>query len=148
MSEVSTQRPDAARWRLVAAVAAVLVGLFAYRLLSPFPARQIPETLDLAAETAVVTLEVRQPEAESTEVSVPWLKGLTVAQATQQAGLRSVWRGSGEMAFLESLAGTENQGADGLNWQFEVNGDYADRGAGAVGLEPGDRVLWKLAPYE
>ena len=52
------------------------------------------------------------------------------------------------MAFLESLDGTPNEGADGLNWQFEVNGVYATRGAGATTLAPGDRVLWKLAPYE
>lgn len=102
---------------------------------------------------AAVALTVERPETPPLHASVPWRADMTVAEATSAAGSidarwPSRWRGEGAMAFLESLAGDENQGAEGLNWQFEVNGQYATRGAGAVTLEPGDRVLWKLAAYE
>lgn len=148
MDEDPTEPATGTSWRLVIAIATILVGLSLYRLLPTDTAGPVSESLGQDAETATVTVVVRQPDADTTRATVPWLDGQTVAQATQEAGLEAVWRGSGEMAFLESLAGVANQGGDGLNWQFEVNDDYADRGAGAVTLRPGDRVLWKLAPYE
>lgn len=103
---------------------------------------------------AVVELTLRAPEFADRQQSVPWRPGQTVLAATklagkiEPAGWASRWRGGGAMAFLEELGGLENQGADGLNWQFEVNGEYATRGAGATELKQGDRVLWELAPYE
>ena len=89
----------------------------------------------------------RLPDTEPTKKDIPWLEGLTVAEATAQA-TDTQWQGEGEMAMLISLKGRPNEGVNGLNWQFEVNGEYATRSAGAVRLRPGDRVLWKLAPYE
>lgn len=136
--------------RLALVLAVVLVGLlFKFWLQTTGITGQTqPGAARPASATRQVTLVVRQPDADTTKTTVPWVEGLTVAQATQGAGLEAVWRGSGQMAFLESLSGVANQGASGLNWQFEVNDDYADEGAGAVTLDPGDRVLWKLAPYE
>lgn len=135
------------RWRLALAVAGVLLGLIVFRLSprgsSDRPAPQQP----LPGQQGTVTLLIRRPEVEPTQVKVPWSAGITVAEATRR-GLTTEWQGEGEMAMLTSLSGLANQGADGLNWQFEVNGEYATRGAGAVRLRPGDRVLWKLAPYE
>lgn len=58
------------------------------------------------------------------------------------------WRGRGDMTLLESLGGVGNRPAESLYWQFEVNGEYATRSAGAIELRQGDHVLWKLAPYE
>lgn len=144
-------RPDAtppSNWRLVLGVVPILLGLFLYRLLAPAAGEPAAGTPGPPTDAAPVAIRIEQPDAGPTELSVPWSEAQTVAQATQQADLEAVWRGSGEMAFLESLVGIPNQGGDGLNWQFEVNGDYAEQGAGAVTLQPGDRVLWKLAPYE
>ena len=103
-------------------------------------------------EGAAIRLVRRMPDVGDNDTKVAWIAGTTVFEATLRAadepGWRSEWRGEGEMAFLESLGGVPNGGADGLNWQFEVNGEYAERGAGATTLAPGDRGLWKLAPYE
>ncbi|MEO0531739.1 MAG: DUF4430 domain-containing protein, partial [Planctomycetota bacterium] len=100
----------------------------------------------------------QRPDVDPLNIDVALPANATVYDAVQAAGREggpswaSRWRGEGEMALLESLGGVESAGAaggpEGLNWQFEVNGDYATRGAGVVRLESGDRVLWKLAPYE
>ncbi|TWT46687.1 DUF4430 domain-containing protein [Botrimarina hoheduenensis] len=86
-------------------------------------------------------------------VEIAWQTDLTVYEATAAAGretaaFASVWSGTGPMAFLESLGGVSHQQDQGLFWQFEVNGVEALEGAGVVKLGAGDRVLWKLAPYE
>lgn len=134
--------------RLVYALAAVLLGLAAYRLLFPLLPPSAVENDPPAVTSETVTLVVQQPDSPPRTIEIAFSAGQTVADATRGADLQAIWRGSGEMAFLESLAGVPNQGGDGLNWQFEVNEQYAERGAGSVVLEPGDRVLWKLAPYE
>lgn len=147
--------PSARPWRLVLALAGVLAVIAFWRTLRP----QDPAVAPLGTGTAItVTVEQQRPEIEPLlcEVSLP--PNPTVYDAVQAAGRdgdpqwASVWRGAGEMALLESLGGIASDGAAGgpagLNWQFEVNGVYATRGAGAIRLESGDRVLWKLAPYE
>ncbi|TWU00110.1 hypothetical protein Pla108_10540 [Botrimarina colliarenosi] len=135
------------RWRLAMGMIPVLVGVLIYRLATSMPLtpEEAPPAGPVGAE--VVVLTITQPDAPAVEKEIPWSAGQTVADATRLAA-DTEWRGEGEMALLESLGGVPNQGADGLNWQFEVNGKYATAGAGAIRLEPGDRVLWKLAPYE
>jgi len=138
-------------WRLAYAAAAVLVVLVVlalYRLLFPVFAGEPAATPAPAVADQVVEIVIERPDAEPYRQSVPWTADQTAAEATRRLSLPSEWRGAGEMAFLESLDGVANQGADGLNWQVEVNGRYAERGAGALRLRPGDRVLWRLAPYE
>jgi hypothetical protein len=100
----------------------------------------------LAGQEAV-RLTFTRPGAPPRELRAAWTEGLTVADATRLV-CSTRWQGEGVMALLVELDGVPNQGPDGLNWQFEVNGRYATEGAGAVVLRPGDRVLWKLAPYE
>lgn len=136
--------PGKPAWRLVLALSVVLLLIVGSAVLPrgakpPPPASPIGERL--------VTIAVSRPGVETTESTMGWADGMTVRQATELA-FPSSWRGEGPMAFLESLEGAPNEGPDGLNWQFDVNGEYATRGAGAVTLEPGDSVLWKLAPYE
>lgn len=132
------------------AAALLLVGLLRWASLGPLNA---PEGVAAGPRDGMVTLEKRLPDAPAQSAQVAWSRATTVLEATRLAGegdpaWASDWRGEGAMALLVTLGGEANQGADGLNWQFEVNGVYADRGAGAYELEPGDRVLWKLAPYE
>lgn len=139
-------RPFNPRLRLALALAGFLIGLAIFqatRTPTAPPARKGP----LPGQSGTVTLLFRLPDAEPTMKKIPWAEGLTVAEATAQAA-DTQWQGEGEMTMLTSLKGRPNEGASGLNWQFEVNGKYATRGAGAVELRPGDSVLWKRAPYE
>lgn len=146
MSTPAESTPSDPRWRLAVALGAVLAGVLLYRQLAP---KQAAEPVDPSPTQVAGSVDVEfvSPGVERREQSVAWSDGMTVQQATQLAG-ETTWRGQGEMALLESIDGVSNQGADGLNWQLWVNGQYATRGAGAYPLEAGDRVLWKLAPYE
>jgi hypothetical protein len=56
--------------------------------------------------------------------------------------------GTGASAFLTRLGEQTNQGGEGHNWQYEVNGQPAEVSFGVRVLVPGDRVLWKFAPSE
>lgn len=146
-----TSPHPASVWRLVVALAAALVLVSLIRW-APV-GRSNPQGASQAGEKGFVTLEKQRPEKPAQSAQVAWSPGTTVLVATQLAGESdpawdATWRGEGAMTLLISLGGDANEGADGLNWQFEVNGVYADRGAGAYELEAGDRVLWKLAPYE
>lgn len=134
------------RWRLSLAVTGFLIGVLLYQY-SRTPTQRPARTGPLPGQSGTVTLLFRLPDAEPTEAQIPWSEGLTVAEATTEA-VDTEWQGEGEMALLTSLKGRPNEGASGLNWQFEVNGKYATSSAGAVELRPGDSVLWKLAPYE
>ncbi|QDV72205.1 DUF4430 domain-containing protein [Botrimarina mediterranea] len=139
-------QPFNPRLRLALALGGVLIGLLIFqatRTPTAPPARSEP----LPGQSGTVTLLFRLPDAEPTMAKIPWAEGLTVAEATAGA-VDTEWQGEGAMAMLTSLRGRPNEGASGLNWQFEVNGEYATRSAGAVELRPGDSVLWKLAPYE
>lgn len=156
MTVQSTENPrPTPAWRLVLALAALLVAIAVWQ------ANRGNESAPAPTEpgTAVaVVLEQQRPDTELIRREVTLGPNSSVYDAMQAAGRdggapwASVWRGSGEMTLLESLGGVASAGAaggsEGLNWQFEVNGVYATRGAGALRLESGDRVLWKLAPYE
>ena len=84
---------------------------------------------------------------------LPWREGLTVEQLMREAvkyrpGIKFSQQGEGETGFLDSLDGLKNQGASGRNWMYEVNDQLAEISFCLHVLQPGDRVLWKLAPYE
>ena len=73
--------------------------------------------------------------------------GMTVAD------LMAAWtnvafkqKGSGESAFITSIDDIENQGADGNNWIYSVNGKVADRSFAVYKLQAGDHVLWTFGP--
>jgi hypothetical protein len=139
-------KPFNPRWRLALAVTGFLIGVLIYQY-SRAPTRPPARSGPLPGQSETVTLLFRLPDVEPTKAQITWSEGLTVAEATT-AAVDTEWQGEGEMALLTSLKGRPNEGASGLNWQFEVNGKYATRSAGAVELRPGDSVLWKLAPYE
>lgn len=141
------QERSVARWPLAAALLAVLLGVALFAPRGDTPTVTGGESTREASGERIY-LTYRQPDAPDREAEVAWSEGQTVADATRAASVPTAWRGEGEMAFLEAVDGLPNQGLEGLNWQFEVNGVYATTGAGATRLEPGDRVLWKLAPYE
>ena len=77
--------------------------------------------------------------------AVAWHDGMTVADAMNApSGLAITQKGSGQSAFVTSIDGVENQGADGQNWTYSVNGQMADRSFAVYELKPGDRVLWRF----
>jgi hypothetical protein len=74
---------------------------------------------------------------------VVWHGGMTVADAMNaSSGVKITQKGSGQSAFVTSIDGVENQGADGQNWTYSVNSQIADRSFAVYELKPGDRILW------
>jgi len=75
--------------------------------------------------------------------AIPWQSGTTVADLFHVVqGVSIVQKGTGKAAFLVGINGSENEGADGNNWVYEVNGQSGDRSFADYVLGPGDRVLW------
>ncbi len=68
---------------------------------------------------------------------------MTVADANQCIlGSKDRSKRSAQSAFLTAIDGVENEGADGQNWTYTVNGQIADRSFAVYELKPGDQVLW------
>lgn len=79
--------------------------------------------------------------------SIPWRSGITVADLLRgNPDLTVLQKGTGAAAFLTTINGVENQGADGKNWLYEVNGKVGDRSFAIYELRGGDRVLWTFRP--
>jgi hypothetical protein len=76
---------------------------------------------------------------------IAWREGMTVrdlTRETRRADLKLDVRGTGASAFLANLDGVENEGADGRNWLYSVNGKPGDKSFAIYELEAGDHVLW------
>jgi hypothetical protein len=83
---------------------------------------------------------------------IDWESG-TVADALRFAerhprGIKTVTRGSGETAFLEAIDNLANEGANGKNWMFMIDGELAKQSFGATEVEVGADVLWVFRPFE
>lgn len=75
--------------------------------------------------------------------SIPWRSGMTIADLFHEVpGVSISQKGTGKIAFLTGINGIENQGADGRNWIYEVNGQSGDRSFADYELYAGDSVLW------
>jgi hypothetical protein len=82
---------------------------------------------------------------QQTYDSIAWREGMTVRDLTRETRrdkLKLDVRGTGASAFLHNLDGVENEGADGRNWLYSVNGKPGDKSFAICELQPGDRVLW------
>ena len=44
--------------------------------------------------------------------------------------------------------GVENEGADGRNWTYAVNGKLATAVSPCTSCKPGDQVLWTFGPQQ
>ncbi len=99
-----------------------------------------------AATGKIVSLTIDFGDGRRTEYEpIAWRDGITVydvTSETQRYDLKLKTLGTGESAFLANLDGIENEGADGRNWTYSVNGKTGDRSFGVFELEPGDQVLW------
>jgi len=75
--------------------------------------------------------------------ALAWHEGMTVAEVFgQAAGIAIAQKGTGPGTFLTTIDDVANEGADGSNWTYKVNGQSGDRSFAVVELRPGDRVLW------
>ena len=143
-------------WRAVLLLAVVLGAVAVSQTLLR---RDSPEQVDEpaagdppAASAETATLVIEPAAGQSQEWKVAWREGMTVLDLFQGVGGEQAAKieslGSGELTFITSIGGAENEGADGRNWQFYVNGERSNVGAGAYVVESGDHVLWKLAAKE
>ena len=63
---------------------------------------------------------------------------MTVADLFGKAsGIEVIQKGSGQSAFLTAVDGVANEGADGNNWTYAVNGQSGDRSFAVYELQPG-----------
>lgn len=145
-------------WQLAACLLGVLlvvigINYAAGRRTTSVGSEATPTDGALATDAATGVTLVREEARDTATIIVVHRRDMTVLDAmTLAASADANWQfsyqGSGAAAFLTELGGRNNQGAAGLNWQYEVNGQRADVSFGICPLEPGDRVLWKFAPYE
>ena len=99
-----------------------------------------------ASERVSLTIDYGNGKQRTVEPQA-WHEGMTVADLLSAApGLATTQKGEGAGAFLIEVDGVANEGVDGNNWAYEVNGTSADRSFGIYELRPGDRVLWKFGP--
>jgi hypothetical protein len=103
-----------------------------------------------AGRTVSLTIDYgdgRRTEFEPTA----WREGMTVydvTSETQRQDLKLETLGTGESAFLANLDGIENEGANGRNWMYSVDGKLGDRSFAVYELEPGDQVLWTFGKQQ
>lgn len=98
-----------------------------------------------AKGTVFLTVNLANGKLPQTE-SANWHEGMTVLDLLQQEPRISVrCQGAGAAAFVMELNGLSNEGANGKNWTYSVNGRQADKSCGACPLQPNDHVLWIFA---
>jgi hypothetical protein len=110
----------------------------------------LPTTISKSDPRPKVSLTIDYSGGRRTAFSaIEWHDGMTVAD------LMAAWtnievkqQGSGEAAFVTAIENVENQGADGKNWIYSVNGQVADRSFAIYKLKDGDHVLWTFGPRQ
>lgn len=139
-------------WRLPLLLVIVLSAIvLILRPLGPESATQPPQTLPqndaVAPNTENIRLTIDFGDGqEPIRMESRWHEGMTVADLLNGAPRVSrASTGSGASALLTSLNGVKNEGADGRNWTYRVNGKYAVDSFAVYELRPGDQVLWTFA---
>jgi len=139
-------------WRLPLLLVLVLAAIFFTRgrgLWNAAPKAEVdapPAAAGTAREPVSLSIDFGGERRRDFE-SLPWHDGMTVAGLMSEAtSLELAQMGSGQGAFMRAIDGVANEGADGKNWTYEVNGQSADRSFAVYTLRPGDRVLWSFGP--
>lgn len=83
----------------------------------------------------------------SVEVNSPATVLSLLQAGTTQIGASLEYSGSSETAFVKSINGVANEGRNGKNWIFKINGELGDCSCGVAGIDDGDEVLWQLGSY-
>jgi hypothetical protein len=151
-------KPDSARrswWRLPLLLLIVLAAMMWWQSNRPHEARQakndnLPTPILKNDRRPKVALTIDYGNGRRMAfAAIEWHDGMTVAD------LMAAWtnvavkqKGSGESAFVTTIDGIENQGADGKNWIYSVSGQVGDRSFAVYQLKPEDRVLWTFGPRQ
>ncbi len=139
-------------WRFIVALVVLLGLVLAQRRW--LPADNPRESAPKPSTSGTVSLSIDRGAGAAAEThDIGWRSGLTVlgvleAYSAEHPDEPLGVVGSGASALVTAAAGRMNEGAGGLNWQFELNDQYGTKSAGATTVEPGDRVLWKFAPFQ
>jgi hypothetical protein len=99
-----------------------------------------------AGQVVALTVDYGDGRREQFE-SIPWRQGMTVLDVTRESPRENAQleiRGNGESAFVASIDSIANEGADGRNWTYSVNGKVGDRSSAIYELQPRDQVLWSF----
>jgi hypothetical protein len=83
--------------------------------------------------------------------AVEWKEGMTVLDVLEVAqkhprGIKIVYRGKGETAFLTQIDDLKNEGR-GRNWVYRVNGELAKKSFAILPVKAADTVLWTFGEY-
>lgn len=147
------------RWLLAVALLGVLLTVLALNrwggagLVEVAPGKRAGDPPAAGDPVSGVTLTRRGVGVPAASLVVPHWREMTVLDAlTAAAEVDRDWhfryQRYGEQVLVTELAGQSNRGSGQPNWQYEVNRQSPQVGVGAYRLSPGDRVLWKFAPYE
>jgi hypothetical protein len=138
-------------WRLPLLLASILVAVWLIRgrgvrepERDPTDAQRARPASAAAGQTVSLTIDFGDGRRTDYE-PIAWREGQTVQDVTresQRSDLKLKTLGTGQSAFLASLDGIENEGANGRNWIYSVNDKSGDRSFGVYELQPGDHVLW------
>jgi hypothetical protein len=121
---------------------------------SPAPTKTTPQVAATEQPPAIIEVDVEIDFKNST----PPLTGKVTLEKDQtafaalenfarQKELKVDFKGQGETLFVMGIGEVVNQGADGINWTYRVNGELGDRSSGIFSLKPGDKVLWIFGKY-
>lgn len=142
-------------WRLpllLAIVLAAIMFLLRGGALGPAPQpdRMPRENVAAAPNATSVQLTINFDDGRAPmSAESRWHEDMTVADLlNSDPGIRVASTGSGAGAFLISLNGVANEGVNGRNWTYRVNGKHADRSFAVYVLRPGDQVLWTFAAQQ
>lgn len=88
--------------------------------------------------------------------NIDYKQGMTVLDAMNAVKLRKhhaldfAYNGRGQNAFLNSLAGMENEGGGrtSKNWFYRINDKLGNKSFAIAELQAGDTVLWHFGKYE
>ncbi len=149
-TSVTSDRPTAGmRWKAPIVLGVVMFAVaVSNTLLRRDPSPKPPP----AGQRTKITILVGPHDyaRDADDYQVDWRQGLTVFAALETAvGGEQVDRtGQGVNTFVNSINQLENEGPGGRNWQYYINGERGQVSAGVETVQPGDRILWELAPYE
>ena len=137
--------------------ALLAIGLLGLLLITRWTPSQPPLRLTVSPDTWVPT---PQPTGETVSLTLdfgngakkefaalPWQGEMTVADLLEQArkfrpGIEFTQVGQGESGFLTALDGLANEGGEGRNWIYRVDGRHANVSFCLEKIEPGTHVLW------
>ena len=150
-----TTRPRRPWWRLPLLLGLVLAAIMwtqahKSREAPPQATPAMPTPIPKSDPRPKVWLSVNYGDGGRTDfAAIEWHEGMTAADLTKAWPVIPIkQQGEGESAFVTSIKDIENQGADGKNWIYSVNGQTADRSFAVYKLKPDDHVLWTFGPRQ